>query len=170
MWQWLGLWTSMASNKVGNLIWTHSLIINFLSIFKMPLFIYWFLTELGLCYCAGFSLLVVGRAPLCGGVGVSHWGGFSCCGAWALGDLQAQWLQFPRSRAQVQHLWHMGLVAPWHVGSSWIRDQTHFSCFGRQILHYWATREVHCFVLNCWSINSISHALLFLGTWLCSVM
>ena len=35
----------------------------------------------------------------------------------------------------------MVLVAPRHVGSSWIRDQTCVSCFGRQILYHWATRE-----------------------------
>ena len=34
----------------------------------------------------------------------------------------------------------MGLVAPQHVGSSRITDQTHVSCNGRQILYYWATR------------------------------
>ena len=35
----------------------------------------------------------------------------------------------------------MGLAAPWHVGSSRIRNQTHASCIGRQILYPWATRE-----------------------------
>ena len=35
----------------------------------------------------------------------------------------------------------MGLVAPHHVGSCRIRDQTHVSCIGRQILYHWATRE-----------------------------
>ena len=35
----------------------------------------------------------------------------------------------------------MGLVTPGHVGSSGIRDWTHVSCIGRQILYYWATRE-----------------------------
>ena len=37
-------------------------------------------------------------------------------------------------RAQAQWLWHMGLVAPQHVGSSQTRDRTHVSCIGRQIL------------------------------------
>ena len=27
------------------------------------------------------------------------------------------------------------------MGSSWIRDQTHVFCTGRQILYYWATKE-----------------------------
>ena len=33
-------------------------------------------------------------------------------------------------------------VAPCHVESSWIRDQTCVLCFGRWILYYWTTREV----------------------------
>ena len=39
------------------------------------------------------------------------------------------------SRAQTQYLRGSGLVAPWHVESSWTRDQTHVPCFGRQILN-----------------------------------
>ena len=35
----------------------------------------------------------------------------------------------------------MGLVVPWHVGSSWTRDQTRVSCIGKQSLYHWATRE-----------------------------
>ena len=45
------------------------------------------------------------------------------------------------SRAQAQQLWHTGLVAPWHVGSSWARDRTHVPCIGRQFLNRCATRE-----------------------------
>ena len=33
-------------------------------------------------------------------------------------------------------LGHMVLVAPRHVGSSQIKEQTHFSCIGRQILYH----------------------------------
>ena len=50
--------------------------------------------------------------------------------------LQGLWaskLRFLGSRAQVQQLWHTGLVAPWHVGSSQTRDQT---CIGRWILYH----------------------------------
>ena len=51
----------------------------------------------------------------------------------------------------------MGLVALWHVGSSWIRDQTHVSCIGSQILYHWAAREawhsllkwLFCVALTC---------------------
>ena len=31
-------------------------------------------------------------------------------------------------------------------GSSWPRDQTCASCIGRQIIHYWATREAHAVI------------------------
>ena len=51
-------------------------------------------------------------------------------------ELQGTWaqeLQLPDSRAQTQQLWHRGLVALKHVGSSQTRDQTRVSCIGRQI-------------------------------------
>ena len=56
--------------------------------------------------------------------------GFSSC------NLQAQQLQLPGSSAQAQQLWHTGLVAPRHVGSSQTRDLTCLSCIGRQILYH----------------------------------
>ena len=55
---------------------------------------------------------------------------FSCCSEWA------QWLRLPGSRAEAQKLWCTGLVAPQHVGSSRIRDQTHVSRIGRWILYH----------------------------------
>ena len=58
------------------------------------------------------------------GVRASCCGGFSYCGAQALGT-QAQQPWLPGSRAQAQSLWCMGLVAPRHVVSSQIRDRTH---------------------------------------------
>ena len=33
------------------------------------------------------------------------------------------WL--PGAKAKAQQLWHPGMAAPWHMGSSQIRDQTH---------------------------------------------
>ena len=36
----------------------------------------------------------------------------------------------------------MGLLTPFHVGSSWTRDRTHVPCIGRWILNHWTTREV----------------------------
>ena len=78
----------------------------------------------------------------------SPWGGFSCCRAQALElagfshcGTGAQQLWLPGSRAQAQELWHMGLVASERVGSSRIKDQTHFSCIGRRTLYHWAIRE-----------------------------
>ncbi|KAB0353506.1 hypothetical protein FD755_023794, partial [Muntiacus reevesi] len=35
-----------------------------------------------------------------------------------------------------------GSVAPWHVKSSWTRDQTNVSCIGRQIRIYCTTRDI----------------------------
>ena len=87
-----------------------------------------FLTLLSLHCCAGFSLVAVNRgyslvegrwflievaSPVVLALGCVD---FSGCGIWP------QLLQFPGSRAQAQRLWHMGLPAPPHVGSSWIRD------------------------------------------------
>ena len=54
-------------------------------------------------------------------------------------------LQSTSSRAQTPWLWHMGLIAPRHVGSSRMRDQTLVFCTGRQILYHWAAREVLSF-------------------------
>ena len=41
----------------------------------------------------------------------------------------------------------MGLIAPWYVESSQIRDQTGVPCIGRCILNHWTTREVPSFFL-----------------------
>ena len=61
------------------------------------------------------------------------------------------------SRAQAQQLWHTGLVALWHVGSSRTRARTCVPCIGRRILNHCATKEAlaHvlvgfvCLLLNC---------------------
>ena len=44
--------------------------------------------------------------------------GFSSCSVWA------PYLWLAGFGAQARQLWCMGLVAPWHVGSSHIRDRT----------------------------------------------
>ena len=41
-----------------------------------------------------------------------------------------------------------GLVVPWHMGSSQIRDRTLVSCIGRRILYHWVTREAPSLLLN----------------------
>ena len=81
--------------------------------------------------CAGFSLQWLLLLWSSG----SRRTGFSCCGTWA------QQLCLAGSRAQAQQLWHMGLAASWHVGSSWTRARTRVPCIGRQILNHCATRE-----------------------------
>ena len=70
------------------------------------------------------------------GARASHCGGFSCCGAQALG----MWASVVVVHG-LQQLRHTGLVAPWHVGSSWTRSQTCVPCIGRWILNHCATRE-----------------------------
>ena len=84
-------------------------------------------------------------------------GGYSSCGAWLLlavllvlqstgsRALGLQLLQPPGSKAQAHWLWHRGLVAPWHVGSSRTRGRTRVSCIGRHILYHWAAREALIF-------------------------
>ena len=47
--------------------------------------------------------------------------------------LWAVWTSVAAARAFVQYLQCTGLVALWHAGSSWTRDQTYDPCIGRQI-------------------------------------
>ena len=114
------------------------------------IFIYSFLAALGLCCCAQafsscgeqgcysslrcacFSLwwLLLLRST-----GSRH-AGFSSCG------MRAHQLWLTGSRAQAQQWWRTGLVAPWHMGSSWTRDRTRVPCIGRWILNHCTTREV----------------------------
>ena len=70
--------------------------------------------------CVGFSLRWL---LLLWSTGSRH-AGFSSYGTWA------------------QQLWHMGLAAPQHVGSSQTRARTRVSCIGRQIPNHCTTREV----------------------------
>lgn len=63
------------------------------------------------------------RTPHCGGVSCCKaralgWAGVSSCRTWV-------WqLQLPGSRVQAQCLWHTGLAAPRHGGSSWAGIET----------------------------------------------
>ena len=68
-----------------------------------------------------------------------------CCGFSWERRLEARWLQslqLAGSRGWTWQLWHMGLAAPWHVGSSRTRAQTHDPCIGKWILNHWTSREV----------------------------
>ena len=67
-------------------------------------------------------------ATLCCSAWASHCSGFSCWGAPVLGHVD-----FTNCGSWSQYLEHTGLVAPWHVGSSWTSDQTYITCIGRQI-------------------------------------
>ena len=56
-----------------------------LDFLKINLCIYLFLAALGLRCCVELSLVAASGAALRCGAWTSHCGGFSCCGAWALG-------------------------------------------------------------------------------------
>ena len=45
----------------------------------------------------------------------------------------------------------MGLVALWHVGSSWTRARTHVPCISRRILNHCTTREVPGYGILDWT-------------------
>ena len=99
---------------------------------------FFFLAVLGLHCCTGFLQLWTVGATLRCGAQPSHCGGFSCCGAWALGVrasvAAARGLSSCGTGAQ--QLWHTGLVAPRHGGSSRTRDRTCVPCIGRWILNH----------------------------------
>ena len=101
---------------------------SFSSFLKIYLFIYFWLRLVFIAAC-GLSLVAAsGGYSLLQCVGFLLWwllllwstgsryAGFSSCGTWA----QQLWLT--GSRAQAQQLWHAGLVALWHVGSSRTKD------------------------------------------------
>ena len=59
----------------------------------------------------------------------------------------------------------MGLVAPWHVGSSWIRDRTRVPCIGRRILNHCTTREVPVCFLRVMDMFIILIAVMIIQEW-----
>ena len=61
---------------------------------------------------------------------------------------QASVVVAPRLRSTGSVTVAQGFSNPQQLGSSKIRDQTHVSCIGRQILHCWSTREVQNILLN----------------------
>ena len=73
--------------------------------------------------------------------------------------LQVPWLQelcLAGSGAQAQELWCTGLVAPWHVGSSWTRARTCVPCIGRWILNHCTTREALSLHLRSSKASTVS--------------
>ena len=64
----------------------------------------------------------------------------------------------------------MGLVAPWHVGSSWTTAWTHVPCIGRRILNHCTTREARLLVFLNAKITTIFKCWLFAGTRICCLV
>ena len=130
--------------------------------FFINLFIYLFLSALGLCYCTwafsscgelGLHFIAVHRlltavASLVAQSTGSRHVDFSSCGTWA------QWLWIAGSRTQAQQLWCSGFVAQQHVGSSLTRARTHVPCIGGRILNHCATREVPEWHLRMYTLSS----------------
>ena len=106
-----------------------------------------------LLQCASFSLQWLLLLHSTG----SRCTGFSSCGT------RAQQLWLTGSRAQARQLWHTGLVAPQHVGSSRTRAQTHVPRIGRQILNHCAPREVPIvvFLINHCILHIVVRSLSF---------
>ena len=95
------------------------------NIIRQIVFIYLFLIALGLPCCPGFSLAAASRAY---SLVASHCGGFSCCGARALGHKS-----FSRCSTWAQQLWRTGLVAP-RLACGTFLDEGLNPC----LLHRWA--------------------------------
>ena len=105
-------------------------------------FLYLFLAALGLCCCtwAFSSCSERGYSSLwCTGFSL-RWLLFVAEHGLQVRGLQQLWLT--GSRAHSQQLWHTGLVAPQHVGSSRTRARACVPCIGRRIPNHCATREV----------------------------
>ena len=124
----------------------------FLVVVKKKLFVYLFilfLAVLGLHCCSSFPLTTASRGYSSRGAGAADCGGFSRCGAWALGCMGsvAACSQAPGTGSIVvaHRLWDF---APQHVGFSQIRHWTHVSCISWQILYHWATREALMYILT----------------------
>ena len=90
------------------------------------------MAALGLHRCVGFLWLLWAGAPLpciAWGSGSPKWwpvcSAVVACECWLTGSVVVA---------------YMGLVTPWHLGSSQTRDQTLVPCIGRQILNHWTTR------------------------------
>ena len=101
--------------------------------------IYLFFTVLGLHCCTGsYPAAASGGSSLAAGHGLlpAVRSGLLLLQSTGSRACRLQQLRLPGSRAQAQQLSHAGLVAPWHMGSSQSRDQTHVSCICRQILYH----------------------------------
>ena len=115
--------------------------------------IFIFVCTVSLLLCTAWFSKLSRFTTLSCGAQPSLCGGFSCCGAQALGTwasvdaaqgLISCWFSSRRlmdSRTQTQWLWCTGFSCPRHVGSSQTRDQTSFPCIAKRILNHWTSRE-----------------------------
>ena len=117
----------------------------FLSFF---FFLFWLI--LVFVAAQGLSLVVMRQGYL-----LSQCSGFSLRWLLLLQRTGSRHVGFMSFRAWTQQLWHRGLAALWHVGSSQTRDQTHVPCIDRQILNHWPTREVLIFKLILLTTRSV---------------
>ena len=131
-WQWHGRWGQNSASEDRSLDLTisalHSFTLSSVLEWVAGLENTWFLKVTYLFGCAG-SLL------LCRDFLWLQWVGATLV-------VVRRLLIVAASCCRARELWHTGLVAPSHVGSSWTRDQTHVLCTGRQILNHWTTGEV----------------------------
>ena len=74
---------------------------------------------------------------------------------WCTG-FSLQWLLL-----QLQQLWHSGLVALQHMGSSRTKDWIHVPYIGKWILNHRTTREVPCFTIERHFLLDMSDFFLF---------
>ena len=116
---------SFSSDKYLEVQLLNHMVLLFLVLFlHLLIYSFLFLAVMDLCCCTqafpGFSMRGYPLAAMCRlslQWLLQLWSmGFSSCGT------GAQWLQLVGSRVLAQQLWHMGLVAPWHVGSFETRD------------------------------------------------
>ena len=118
-------------------------LVGFVFVLILSLFIYLFWLCWVFIALHGLPLVAVGGSALRRGARASHCSSFSSQGT------DSRHMGFSSCRTQAQQLWRMGLAAPRHVGSSWTRNRTGGTCFGRQILNLCTTREVpNCLVLD----------------------
>ena len=128
----LAAWSSFLFFEYSSSCFSFSNIYNF---FKFP-------------FGSAGSLLLHRLFSSCG-AWASHCGGFSCFGAQAL----KLWLV--DSVVVARRLWSTSLVAPWHMGSSRIRDRTRVFLIGRQIIYHWVTMEAQAVAFQL-SLNAPS--------------
>ena len=113
--------------------------------------------KIHLLICVFFNCQVFWFTFGCAGSSLLH-GLFSCYGqygllsSWDCGPLVVTFLL-------------VGLVAPWHVVPSWIRDQTHVSCIGRWILNTGSPGKALSGISNLSSISRVKRAETSSGSW-----